>query len=660
MAPPEPRRAPAPGLLPALALLLVLAAPAQALRVVNYNILNYPGTTGAARDPLFRTVLQPLAADIVVVGEMQSDAGCTQFLASLNTMEPGQWARSAFMNGNDTDSELFYKPSRVELVGQWAFYPNAANLLRFVHVYRLRPVGYGAAAPEIRLYALHLKASQGFEAQRLAEAAGLRDSLNALPPGTHALVVGDFNFYSGTEPGFLKLLESQADNDGRVYDPLGLQGIAWQDNTSMRSAWTQSPCKTGDTGCASGAATGGIDDRFDLILPTYNFQDGAGVELVASTYVSVGNDGLHHNNSIMDPPTIPEGAAYASALHSVSDHLPVRVDLSLPAMLSVTPASLAFGTVIAGAGSELSLDVGNPASVPGEALQYLLTPTTGFLAPGGAQIVTAGSTNSHGIGLVTSTPGAKLGTLQLSSNALENPNRSVSLSGTVLRHAVPSLDSASVLAAAALDFGTHESGAFSSLAARVHNHGHDGLQARLHVTAAAMSGGGGRFGLSGAVPQLLGGIGATFQVTFDDAGATADSTYTATLTFTSGDEPLPGALGAPTLSVSLAARRQSAAVAVGPNLPTATLLLAPAPNPLAGESVLRFDLAQAGEARLEVFDAAGRRVASLLRTALEPGRYTLRWNGRGDGGDALGAGLYFVRLTTRGMRPQTARLVIVR
>lgn len=657
---PEPRRTPAFGLLSALSLTLLLASPAHALRVVNYNILNYPGTTGAARDPLFRTVLAPLGADMVVACEMTSDAGCTQFLASLNTMEPGQWARSVFMNGGDTDSELFYKPSKLELVGQWAFYPNPANLLRYVHVYRLRPLGYGAAAPEIRVYSLHLKASQGFEAQRLAEATGLRDTLNALPPGTHALVMGDFNFYSGTEPGFVKLLENQADNDGRLYDPLGLQGISWQDNTSMMLAWTQSPCKTGDTGCASGASTGGMDDRFDLILPTYNFKDGLGVELVASSYVAVGNDGLHHNNSIMDAPTIPEGAAYASALHSVSDHLPVRVDLSLPAMLALSSSSLGFGSVITGAVAELALEASNPASIPGETLQYQFTAPSGFAAPAGAQAAAAGSSNLHAIGLDTSTPGSKAGTLQVSSNALENPNRNVSLSGTVLRHAVPSLDSLSVVVAGDLDFGTHATGEFPALEVRVHNQGHDALQAQLLVSAAAIVGGDGRFLLSGSTPQQLGGTGATFGVTFDEAGATADSTYSATLTFTSADEPLPGAQPATPLQVSLSARRQSSAVGVEPRLPTATLLKAPAPNPLAGESVLRFDLAQSGDTRLEVFDAAGRRVASLLEAPLEPGRYSVRWNGRSENGSALGAGLYFIRLSTAGMKPQSARIAIVR
>jgi hypothetical protein len=397
-----------------------------------------------------------------------------------------------------------------------------------------------------------------------------------------------------------------------------------------------------------------------LILPTYNFQDGGGVELLAGTYVAVGNDGLHHNNSIMDPPTIPEGAAYASALHSVSDHLPVRVDLSLPAMLTLTPASLAFGTVITGAVLELLLEAGNPASIPGETLQYQLTPPVDFLAPAGPQTAAAGSSNLHTIRLDTTTPGVKSGSLEVGSNSFENPNRSVSLSGTVLRHAVSSLDSMSVVTAGELDFGTHESGEFSPLEVRVHNQGHDALQAQLRISAASITGGDGRFALSGSTPQQLGGIGATFGVTYDPAGATADSAYTATLTFTSADEPLPGAQPATPLSVSLSARLQSAAVGVEPRLPTATLLRAPAPNPLAAESVLRFDLAQAGETRLEVFDAAGRRVASLLEAPLEPGRYSIRWNGRGEGGEPMGAGLYFIRLSSARMKPQSVRIAIVR
>src|SRR5262249_40053020 len=126
-------------LLSAAVAVSLLAAPAHALRVVAYNILNYPGTSGPSRDPSYRPILGPLSPDVLTTEEMTSAAGCTEFLGSLNTMEPGQWANVAFLDGNDTDSELFYKPAKVQFLGQWAFYPNPANQLRFIHVYRLKP-----------------------------------------------------------------------------------------------------------------------------------------------------------------------------------------------------------------------------------------------------------------------------------------------------------------------------------------------------------------------------------------------------------------------------------------------------------------------------------------------------------------------------------------
>jgi hypothetical protein len=592
--------------------------------------------------------------------EQTSAAGIAEYLGSLNTMEPGQWAAATFVDGNDTDTGLFYKPSKVQFLGQWAFYPNPASLLRYVHVYRLKPVGYSSDAAEFRIYALHLKASTGFEAQRLAECTGLRDSMNAMPPGTHAFICGDFNFYTGLEPGMQKLIENEVNNIGQVYDPLGLQNIFWQDNTTMQYAWTQSTCKTGDSGCASGAATGGLDDRFDLILPTNPWKDGVGLELIAGTYISVGNDGLHHNNSIQDPPTIPEGAAYATALHSVSDHLPVRVDFQLPALLSVSNAPIAFGTAIVGATVGTTLSVSNPAPVPGEVLSYAYAPPTGILAPGGTLTAAAGATNLDAISLDTSAPGVFSGGLQLASNAVDGPNVNITVSGTVLRHAVASLDSETVQTAGAIDFGTHETGQFTAQDVRVHNQGYDAAQAQLNVTGASITGGDGHFSVTGTTPQLLGGVGESFSVTFDDAATTADSTYEATLTISGSDEALPGAAAATPLSVSLSARRGSGTTAVGSERPTATVLLAPSPNPLNGSSLLRFSLANGGDTRLDLFDAAGRRVASLVHASLEPGNYSIRWDGRADGGEPLGAGLYFLRLIAPGVRVHAARLAIVR
>ncbi len=88
----------------------------------------------------------------------------------------------------------------------------------------------------------------------------------------------------------------------------------------------------------------------------------------------------------------------------------------------------------------------------------------------------------------------------------------------------------------------------------------------------------------------------------------------------------------------------SAATAVGDGRPAALALARPSPNPSRGATRLSFSLPQAGHARLEVVDVAGR-VLWREEADRAAGEHSLRWDGRGPRGEA-GAGLYFVRLTT--------------
>ncbi len=640
---------------------LALAAPsAHALRIFDYNITNYPGSTGPTRDPLYRTIIGPLAPDVVVVQEMRSQAGVDEFLNDvLNTLEPGQWAAAPFYDGNDSDNALFYRTATVQYLGSWAFYPNPSYLLRLVAVYRLKPVGYSDGSAELRIYSQHLKASSGSSnaATRALEAAGIRDSMNAVPPGTHCMLMGDFNIYTGAEAAFTTFLANQADNDGRLYDPLNLPLVTWN-NAAYAPYHTQSPC---NSGCPGGFSTGGLDDRFDMFLPTYNLNDGQGLDLLASTYVPVGNDGLHYNKNITDAPTIPEGAAYASALFNASDHLPIRVDLQLPAQIDA-PAAIAFGSVIGGGSSYLVIT--NPAATPADVLDYSFSAPAGFSAPVGTFHQAAGALGTaHAISVTPGAAGPRSGDLIINSDDPDQPSKTVSLSADVLDHAQPSLDSLSIMVAGVLDFGQHDAGQFPAMLARVHDFDYKTTQARLDVTGATITGGDGRFSIVGGFdPVLVAGTGAGFDVAFDDAGATADSVYEATLTFANADEPLPGATALAPLALTLRAELQSGNVAVEDRgLPQATVLYAPFPNPMQGSpGTVRFDLAQRADLRLEIFDLHGRRVASLADGEFAPGRYAFRWNGRDLAGGALGSGLYFVRLSGQGIAPEMHRIAIVR
>ena len=87
------------------------------------------------------------------------------------------------------------------------------------------------------------------------------------------------------------------------------------------------------------------------------------------------------------------------------------------------------------------------------------------------------------------------------------------------------------------------------------------------------------------------------------------------------------------------------------------LSLGPAyPNPFLGSARFDFSLAEAGSARMEVFDLSGRRVATIVSGILTAGRHTARWDGRDEGGRAVGAGVYLVRLTAGG-RTFSARVI---
>ena len=63
---------------------------------------------------------------------------------------------------------------------------------------------------------------------------------------------------------------------------------------------------------------------------------------------------------------------------------------------------------------------------------------------------------------------------------------------------------------------------------------------------------------------------------------------------------------------------------------------------------LRFTLARGGPARLELFDAGGRRVRTLLAGDLAAGDHEATWDGRDDRGRAVAAGAYVARLAGAG------------
>ncbi|HEY3216280.1 MAG TPA: FlgD immunoglobulin-like domain containing protein [Candidatus Eisenbacteria bacterium] len=91
-----------------------------------------------------------------------------------------------------------------------------------------------------------------------------------------------------------------------------------------------------------------------------------------------------------------------------------------------------------------------------------------------------------------------------------------------------------------------------------------------------------------------------------------------------------------------------------------SLRLTGAPNPFSASTTIRFDTpAAGGRAALEVFDAGGRRVTTLVDGFVAGGAHVARWTGTDAMGRRVKAGLYFVRLETAA-GVQSLKLMVMR
>jgi hypothetical protein len=90
-------------------------------------------------------------------------------------------------------------------------------------------------------------------------------------------------------------------------------------------------------------------------------------------------------------------------------------------------------------------------------------------------------------------------------------------------------------------------------------------------------------------------------------------------------------------------------VGVPSDLPVRFAAYHPAPNPFSSAAALRFDLPAAPGGQwpvdVSIFNVAGRRVRTVVKSDLPPGRYAYEWDGRDDSGYSVSAGIYFLRVS---------------
>lgn len=96
-----------------------------------------------------------------------------------------------------------------------------------------------------------------------------------------------------------------------------------------------------------------------------------------------------------------------------------------------------------------------------------------------------------------------------------------------------------------------------------------------------------------------------------------------------------------------------------PILPETPIILSSAPNPFNPATELSFEIKSPKNIKLEIFDIAGRKVATIADKKLDAGIHRFVWNGKSDAMDELPSGVYMARLSA-GDKTITKKLLLAK
>jgi len=304
------------------------------VKIMAYNILNYPGSTAAKRNPFFKKIIEATSPDVLTIGELIGASANASFLTNVLNANQNIYATSSnFIDAFDTDNGIYFKKDKFSIISNKSV--NLGSQSRIANEFMMK---YLPSGDTFYLYAIHLKASSGStnETARNNEVTRLRQHTDSLRPGTNFMILGDFNIYGALEPAYLTLTDKGGIKKGYVMDPLNMPGN-WNSNSNYAPYFTQSP----RTRQFDGGSNGGMDDRFDMILYSQAVIDNGGMQILTNTMTAYGNDGNHFNDSINRRPNTAVGNDLADAIHYASDHIPIYCNFTFTYTLTGISTSTA-------------------------------------------------------------------------------------------------------------------------------------------------------------------------------------------------------------------------------------------------------------------------------------------------------------------------------
>jgi hypothetical protein len=127
----------------------------------------------------------------------------------------------------------------------------------------------------------------------------------------------------------------------------------------------------------------------------------------------------------------------------------------------------------------------------------------------------------------------------------------------------------------------------------------------------------------------------------------------------SPDEDDLGALAKPEAPVTDKPERTTLGADETPALPNEFRVDQSYPNPFNPSATIAYALPSDGNVTVEVYDAIGRKVVTLLNEYRPAGYHSVTWLGKDEGGTAVASGVYFCRVQF-GAKAAIQKMILLR
>lgn len=327
-----------------LTVMISVSLAQDTIRMMQYNLMYYTNNSGISdcnastnnldtKDAALKTIFKYVQPTVLCVNEIGPSMTYVSRILdnAINTDGVDYYAHGLLTNysGGNIANMIYYDTRKLTLCNNYYITTSYRDINGYRFFYNSSDLS-GGDTIFMTFWVAHLKAGSGYESVRETQVRQLIQRIESMGSPGNFVFSGDFNMVGSEESGF-QAMTNYENSLYCFYDPIQQEGH-WNNNAQFASIHTQST-RTSSDGCF---VTGGLDDRFDLVMVSpYLYYGSLDMQVLSDSYHAVGQDGQRFNGSVVSPQNNSVPSSVATALYQMSDHLPVVVDFKVNATTSV-------------------------------------------------------------------------------------------------------------------------------------------------------------------------------------------------------------------------------------------------------------------------------------------------------------------------------------